>query len=269
MSLGSQISLYRKKAGLTQQQLAEILDVSFQAVSSWERETYLPDTEKLSSIAKALHTTVGKLIDDSDGPAWELRDRIFDEDHMYTFLKSAARAKNLSQTLAALPYARDKHKGQYRKGEGQIPYIIHPLMMACHALAMGLEDDDILTALLFHDIVEDCGVSVAELPASDAVKKAVSLVSHNIGYKSDKQYFDDIKNDPLASLIKCIDRVNNLSQMATGFTHDKMVRYVVETENYIVPLLTVVKNRSPEWNNAAWLLRYHLLTALETYKRLL
>lgn len=38
MSIGSQISLYRKKAGLTQQQLAEILDVTFQAVSSWERE---------------------------------------------------------------------------------------------------------------------------------------------------------------------------------------------------------------------------------------
>lgn len=35
-----------------------------------------------------------------------------------------------------------------------------------------------------------------------------------------------------------------------------------------MPLLEVVKS-IPQWNNAAWLLRYQLRTMLESYKRLL
>ena len=44
MSIGSQIAKRGKELGMTQQELAESLDVSFQAVSSWERDEYLPDT---------------------------------------------------------------------------------------------------------------------------------------------------------------------------------------------------------------------------------
>ena len=56
--------------------------------------------------------------------------------------------------------------------------------------------------------------------------------------------------------------------MADGFTKAKMRTYVVETEKYIVPLLDVIKE-VPGYNNAAWLLRYQILTMLEAFKRLL
>ena len=75
-------------------------------------------------------------------------------------------------------------------------------------------------------------------------------------------------NEPLASLVKCIDRCNNLSSMAMGFTREKMVTYVEQTEQYVIPLLQVVKNE-PEWNSAAWLLQYQMMSLLETLKRLL
>ena len=65
-----------------------------------------------------------------------------------------------------------------------------------------------------------------------------------------------------------MDRCNNLSTMATGFSDRKMVKYVKQTEEYVLPLLDVVKG-VPEWNNAAWLMRYQMVTMLETFKRLL
>ena len=48
--------------------------------------------------------------------------------------------------MQALNYARKLHKGQARKsGE---PYIIHPLTMACQAVSMGVNDDNIVAAIL-------------------------------------------------------------------------------------------------------------------------
>ena len=43
MSIGSNLIAARKAKGFTQEQLAERLGVSFQAVSAWERDAYLPE----------------------------------------------------------------------------------------------------------------------------------------------------------------------------------------------------------------------------------
>ena len=77
-----------------------------------------------------------------------------------------------------------------------------------------------------------------------------------------------IIENPLACMIKCIDRCTNLSCMASGFTKKKMTSYVVSTEQYVLPLIEQVKAVS-EWNNAAWLLKYQMTALLETFKRLL
>ena len=81
-------------------------------------------------------------------------------------------------------------------------------------------------------------------------------------------YYAGISASPKAALVKCIDRCNNLACMADGFTKKKMKTYVVETEKYVLPLLDVIKE-VPAYNNAAWLLRYQIITMLETFKRLL
>ena len=81
-------------------------------------------------------------------------------------------------------------------------------------------------------------------------------------------YYGEIAKNPLAALVKCMDRCNNLSTMADGFKKPKMVKYVRETEQYVLPLLDVVKE-VPAWNNAAWLMRYQMVTMLEAFKRLL
>ena len=49
--------------------------------------------------------------------------------------------------------------------------------MACHALAMGLEEDELLAAILLHDVCEDCGVPPGELPVCEEVRRIVALVT--------------------------------------------------------------------------------------------
>lgn len=271
MSMGERIASLRKKQGLTQTQLAEELGVSFQAVSSWERGETLPETDKLPRLAKALETSVSRIVEESALPDWETHDRVFHEEHMYTYLKTVLAAKGLKQAAAALPFARSCQAGQVRKGREAVPYIVHPLTMACHALAMGVECDDVLAAILLHDVVEDCGVRLADLPAGEAVREIVRLVSYPEG--ADKavikpEYYRRIGENPAACLVKCIDRCNNLSTMATGFSRSKMATYAQETERCVYPLLETLR-QIPEWSSAAWLLKYQMATLVETVKRLL
>ncbi len=272
MSLGNNISNARKNAGLTQEQLAEKLGLTFQAVSAWERDANMSESKILSDLAKALNTSVSTLME-NDRPAWTLHTPYSDPEHMYTFIKAKAQSMGLVQTLNALPLMRAKHDGQFREGlVEKSPYRVHPLTLACHALAMGIEEDDVLAALLLHDVLEDTDTQADEHKVAPQVLEAVRLVSYNT-YEGEKSrikplYYENIGRNELASLVKCIDRCNNLSCMADGFSRQKMISYVSDTERYLMPLLDVVKN-VPKWNNAAWLLRYQVTALVESFKRVL
>lgn len=273
MSIGANIAKHRKTAGLTQTDLADQIGVSFQAVSSWERDECQPDAERLQAIAAALNITVGVLFDSALLPPWKLNERIFNEDHMFTFIRATANAKNLPQTNQLLGMSRLWHSGQTRKGPGDVPYINHPLTMACQALAMGLYDDDLLSIILLHDVVEDCGISPDDLPLNETVRQGVRLMTHPADNKCTKAgveaYYRGIRQNPMICLIKCMDRCNNLSTMAMGFTREKMVTYLSDTEKWVLPLLKEFKNVTPLWSNAAWLLQYQMVSLMETIKRLL
>ena len=52
MSIGKNIRKLREANNLTQEKLAEKIDVTFQAVSSWERDEYLPETANLIKLAE-------------------------------------------------------------------------------------------------------------------------------------------------------------------------------------------------------------------------
>ncbi|MBR0451191.1 MAG: helix-turn-helix domain-containing protein [Oscillospiraceae bacterium] len=270
MTTGMRIAEARKRAGLTQAKVAEKMDVSFQAVSAWERDEYLPDTDKLASLAKVLDSSVSYLI---EGRAYDVhgQSEIFDWEHMKTFVKTTAKQKKMENTAKALDFAVKAHDGQLRK-KSDIPYISHPLTLACHCLAMDICDDAVIAACLLHDVIEDCGVTRDELPVDEETKHIVELLTRE---KDDsrrekilKEYYGAISGNPKAALIKCVDRCNNLSTMSWGLSRDRQFRYIDETDRYVLPLLKVVK-AVPEFNNAAWLLQYQIETMVDLYKRML
>ncbi|MFD1174966.1 methyltransferase domain-containing protein [Paenibacillus puldeungensis] len=60
--LARNISRYRKEKGLTQDELAQILGVSFQAVSKWENAVTMPDISLLPQLSSILGISVDKML---------------------------------------------------------------------------------------------------------------------------------------------------------------------------------------------------------------
>lgn len=61
-SIGTKIAFYRKAKGLTQEELAEQLGISAQAVSKWENDIACPDIQQLVPLAKIFCTTTDELL---------------------------------------------------------------------------------------------------------------------------------------------------------------------------------------------------------------
>lgn len=64
MSLGDKLSKLRKENNYTQEQLADILGVSRQAVSKWESDTTYPETEKLLKLGELYQCSMDYLLKD-------------------------------------------------------------------------------------------------------------------------------------------------------------------------------------------------------------
>ena len=62
MGAGSRISQFRKRRGLTQAQLAQLLSVEQPTVQRWEAGTREPSLDKLTEIAAALGVDIGELL---------------------------------------------------------------------------------------------------------------------------------------------------------------------------------------------------------------
>lgn len=63
-TVGRNISVLRKKRGITQMELANRLSISFQAVSNWERGIAMPDISNLKLLAQVLETTTDTILGD-------------------------------------------------------------------------------------------------------------------------------------------------------------------------------------------------------------
>lgn len=271
MSIGSNIKSLREERKLTQDQVAEAIGISFQAVSSWERDEYKPDTEKLIKLAEFFDVSVSAIAEEKRN-TFKTKETIYDWEHMKTYIKTTARNFKLPHTLKAVDFAVKAHEGQSRK-HSSIPYIYHPLNLACHALSMEIVDDAVIAACLLHDVIEDCSVKLDELPVNDETKELVRLLTCEKTNDENREkiigaYYKDIAGNPKAALIKCIDRCNNLTTMSWGLSRDRIYRMIKETEEYYPALLNAIKDTT-EYNNAAWLLKYQMESMLDIYKRLL
>ena len=65
-TLGTYIRSLRIKKGMTQAQLAELLNVTDKAVSKWERDLSYPDITILPKLADVLGIRVSSIIDESN-----------------------------------------------------------------------------------------------------------------------------------------------------------------------------------------------------------
>ena len=277
---GQKIAKLRHNNKITQEELANKIGVSSQAVSKWENGKNMPDIENLMLIAKLFNVPYSFFIEDESDKHLKYRSRLFDEDSMYTKVQTFAQFEGLEQTLKSLDFMRTKHSGQYRRqskysGDSEkVEYINHPLMMACHAQAMRIKDDDILSAILLHDVVEETDTTSNELPVNEETKEIVELLTFKLLPNMSKEiskniYYQNIAKNKKAVTVKILDRCNNISTMAYVFSKEKIIGYINETEEYIIPLISVLESEPAPYCNIAFIVKYHIISILEAIKPLL
>lgn len=92
--IGQRIALLRKENGYTQEQLAEILHVTGQAVSKWEKGNALPDTSLLPVLAGVLNTSIDRMLTGEDsGTKTSPYDEEYKKEEYYWGLKHSTLAE--------------------------------------------------------------------------------------------------------------------------------------------------------------------------------
>ena len=66
MGFSENLQILRKMKNMSQEQLAERLDVSRQAVSKWETDAGLPDTENLKELSRIFEISIDYLLDNNN-----------------------------------------------------------------------------------------------------------------------------------------------------------------------------------------------------------
>lgn len=69
--LSERIYRFRRKSGLSQEQLAERIGVSRQAISKWESGASTPELEKLLALSECFHITLDELVREEAGSPGE------------------------------------------------------------------------------------------------------------------------------------------------------------------------------------------------------
>lgn len=187
----------------------------------------------------------------------------FDEEaaYMEQYLREYIKEHQMKQSAVALDAAIRFHHGQKRT-EGR-PYIIHPMMLAMHGIALGIAQDDLLAVMLLHDVCEDCPVSPEELDVSENVRHGVRCITKTRREGESKEevmqhYMEEIRASKEACIAKIFDRCHNVSSMAGVFFEKRMQAYIVETKKYIYPLIQYVKDTYPEYDSAVFALEYQI-----------
>ena len=105
---------------------------------------------------------------------------------------------------------------------------------------------------------------------NEETREAVRLLTKPEGFrKTEKEYrvyYDGISGNRIAIMVKLLDRCQNISSMANCFTDEHMAEYIMETQDYIHPMMSRARDEYPQYSNQFFLIRYHMNSVLEAMR---
>jgi len=142
--------------------------------------------------------------------------------------------------LRMLEFARSVHKGLRKDGVTKEFYhqlSIVGVLLTQHA---NLQNPHLVYQAAFgHDVIEDYPEhkEYVQLNFPEAFPYCWKLSKIRDGAKVPyEQYFAEMAACPVASAVKLIDRLHNLSTMVKVFPPEKMVEYVQEVDDWFLPM---------------------------------
>ena len=145
--------------------------------------------------------------------------------------------------------------------DGKTPGLHHEVQIALSVSQVKdvSEEELCIVVSLLHDVQED-----HQIPSEDIEREFGKVVREAV-WKLTKKYAGTIKNKkdyieaialcPIASIVKGLDRVNNLQSMIEVFTIEKITDYTNEADNIFLPMLKKAGKLFPEQQAA-----YHAIS---------
>ena len=157
--------------------------------------------------------------------------------------------------VEAFEYAEGYHDG-LRK-DGVTPEFNHQIQIALYLTTLAphlVNPEATITTAFLHDVCEDYDVEFAEITrrfgteVGDATH-AMTKVHKGIKRNPEEVAVEQAQN-PIASVLKGADRIHNQATAPGVFGPDKILEYVEETEQFILPMLKTARRTFPTQDGA-------------------
>jgi (p)ppGpp synthase/HD superfamily hydrolase len=171
------------------------------------------------------------------------------------------------KALKAFDFARRIHTGTRK--DGKTPEFQHQVEIALYLTTLKdvIDEERCIAAALLHDTLEDYDtVKREDIYSITDEKVADACVLLNKNGKKPENYFGDISNDHIASLVKGSDRVHNVNSMKGVFSVEKQKEYIGEVEQWFLPMLKNARNRFPEQTRAYFNVEHMLRSQINFLK---
>lgn len=170
-------------------------------------------------------------------------------EHGHIYLYGFAKGRDLSLTEKAITLCREWHKGQFR--DDGLEYSTHPIRATNGLITRGVVNDIVLALELLHDAIEDGRTTKEELEKqfNKLLADYVDAIAKKPGMTTD-EYYSILRSDIILILAKAADREHNVSDMIDSFTLDRLEKYIVETEDYVLPMIKEARGLHPEYGDA-------------------
>lgn len=164
MNLAEKIIFERKKVGFSQEQLAERLGITRQAVSKWEAGSTIPEISKLLALSEVFHVSIDYLVKDSmeedafwykeaalentDGSARRLEEKVDNLERYIRGYQFTSKTKIGGIPLVSIRFSRNLGKDGVAKGIIAIGNVAFGVL-AFGAVSVGVVSLGALAAGLF------------------------------------------------------------------------------------------------------------------------
>ena len=128
MTFGEKLKEARKKAGLSQEQFAEKMNVSRSAIAKWETDKGMPDVNNLKVMSQLLNVSIDYLLDEDEKISFnEMKEAInldeYEKSGKCRDKKDAEKKKKNSDATKIYPLIRTK---KMSKAEWLLDFVVQP-----------------------------------------------------------------------------------------------------------------------------------------------
>ncbi len=187
-------------------------------------------------------------------------------DQLKLITRSWLAGAHMYKALRAVNLGLDWHDGTRK--DGTTPEFVHQLSQIQHVRSLaGITPEDleiIICTIALHDLPEDKRYGIQWVysefgqPVGVPVEKMSKTYFGEQAEQSPERYYFDIGNDPHASISKGADRVHNHASMPGVFKVEKMLDYMTESDDYVLPMLKQARKNFPHQEIAYTALRHRL-----------